>query len=126
MMLSDLLVHGDDCDVYDDVYDIGVTVCLPDQEDCDYDRFCNEICRHVEADSVMGDGKIVARWSSLIENNIDAFRDFSEKYWHDYNFADYDDDEFVYAWIRELHYYIAGYVSDSFYEFLYDFVKRLQ
>ena len=37
-----------------------------------------------------------------------------------------DEDEFIYQWINEIHLYMAGYVSEDFYETLVKFVDSLE
>ena len=32
----------------------------------------------------------------------------------------------IYEWIKEIHYYMAGYVSEDFYDALVEFVEELK
>lgn len=122
MNLYDLVKLGNMEETYDDVFDASVTVYMPDKVEDNYDLFCCEICKRVKPISVTGDGTIVVGWSGLILDNMEKFRDFSEKYWK--NQYD-DDDDFVFEWINEIHMYMAGYVSEDFYGVLVDFVNTL-
>jgi hypothetical protein len=114
-----------DYDTYDTKYDNGVTVChiYGDDECDDYDKFCNGIAKKVDVVKINGDILIV-NWSELIERNMDKFKKFTKKHWN----RQYEDDidEFVYQWINEIHMYIAGYVSESFYTKLIEFVDSLE
>ncbi len=113
-----------DYDTYDTVYDACVTVCYIDDEDItdDYDKFCIEITKKVEVEKQNGDILIV-KWTNLIQNNMEKFKNFTEKYWK-YTYED-DEDEFIYQWINEIHSYMAGYVSEDFYSILVKFVETL-
>lgn len=114
-----------DFDTYDTKYDAEVTVCHIYEEEDDYDRFCNSIIKKVNVVKINGDVLIV-NWSELIERNIIKFRAFSAKYWYEDRQYEDNEDEFIYQWINEIHYYIAGYVSESFYSVLNKFVDSLE
>ena len=98
----------------------GILLKLENSDMADGDFL--EICKKVKPISVTGDGTIVVGWSGLIFDNMEKFRDFTEKYWE--NQYD-DDDDFVFEWINEIHMYMAGYVSEDFYRVLVDFVNTL-
>ena len=123
LTLYDLLkLYDTDFDVWDDTYDASVTVCLPDEIEDDYDTFCCEICKKVEPVRVTNSYTLVADWTKLIQNNMEKFRAFSNKYWVN----QYDDvDDFICEWISEIHAYMAGYVADDFYATLVSFVNTL-
>ena len=114
-----------DFDTYDTKYDAEVTVCYIEEEyeTDEYDKFCNGITKKVNVVKINGDYLIV-NWSELIERNMNKFKDFTKKYWK-YQYKN-DIDEFVYQWISEIHMYIAGYVSESFYSTLNEFVNTLE
>ena len=115
-----------DYDTYDTVYDACVTVCYIDEEDeakDSYYKFCTEIIKKVEVEKINGDVLIV-KWTELIENNMEKFRAFTEKHWR-YTYED-DEDEFIYQWINEIHYYLAGYVDEDFYDVLVKLVDSLK
>lgn len=112
-----------DYDTYDTKYDAGVTVCHIYEEDDDYDKFCNGIIKKINVVKINGD-TLTVDWSELIERNIEKFKKFTAKHWR-YQYED-DIDEFVYQWINEIHMYMAGYVSESFYSKLNDFVESLE
>lgn len=119
-----LQMAENDFDTCDTKYDTGVTVCHIYEEDetDEYNKFCNGIIKKVDVLKINGD-TLTVNWSELIERNIDKFKEFTKKYWH----RQYEDDmdEFVYQWINEIHMYIAGYVSESFYYTLNKFVDSL-
>ena len=125
MTLYDYLkMSQNDYDTYDTEYDIGVTVCYIDEED-DYDKFCNGIIKKVNVVEINGD-TLTVDWCELIKRNMDKFKEFTSKNW--YASCQYEDDidEFIYQWINEIHQYMAGYVSESFYSKLIEFVNSLE
>lgn len=128
MKLYDFILENfADYDVYDNTFDHCVTVCMdePTPEDDLYDKFMHEICKRVDVLDTTGaerDGVLTADWTGLIKRNEDKFREVMKSHWK----SQYEDeDDFLYQWIRELHYYFAGYVPDSFYKTLYDFALTL-
>jgi hypothetical protein len=112
-----------DYDTYDTEYDAGVTVCYIDEESDAYDAFCNSIIKKVDVIKING-SSLMVNWSDLIERNMHKFKSFTKKYWH-YQYEN-DTDEFMYQWITEIHMYMAGCVSDSFYPILKKFVDSLK
>ena len=117
-----LQMAENDFDTYDTKYDAEVTVCHIYEEDDAYDKFCNGIIKKVDVIKI-NDDTLTVNWSELIERNIDKFKWFAREHWI-YDYED-DIDEFVYQWINEIHMYIAGYVSEDFYDVLNDFVDSL-
>jgi hypothetical protein len=111
-----------DYDTYDTQYDTGVTVCYIDTEDDEYEKFCNGIIKKVDVIKINGDILIV-NWCELIERNMEKFRKFSMRHWA---FEYKHDDDFIYEWIKEIHAYTAGYVSEDFYFVLNEFVDSLE
>lgn len=118
-----LRLSGNDYDTYDTEYDMTVTVCWIGEESDYYDKFCNEIIKRVNVIEICGDF-LVVDWSRLIKENIEEFKKFTTEHWK--NTYEDDIDEFVYQWIREIHYYMAGYVSDDFYKNLNNLVNNLK
>lgn len=115
-----------DYDTYDTKYDAEVTVCYIDEECDEYDKFCNGIIKMVNVVNVNDDNVLVIDWSNLIETNIDKFREFANKYWReDCQYKD-DYDEFVYQWINEIHYYMAGCVDEDFYSILNNLLSDIE
>lgn len=115
-----------DYDTYDTVYDACITVCSIDEEDEEKDsyyKFCTDIIKKVEMEKQNGDILLV-KWTKLIQDNMEKFKAFTKKHWK-YTYED-DEDELVYQWINEIHYYMAGYVSESFYDVLVEFVETLE
>lgn len=111
----------EDFDTSDKDFDAIVTVCHIGKENDNYDKFCNELMKKVEVLSKNGDS-LTVNWSSLISGNMENFRDFADEHW---NIQYYDEDEFIYQWIKEFHSCLAGMVSDSFYATLVEFVETL-
>ena len=113
-----------DYDTYDVVYDNGVTVCYiaEDSNNDNYDNFCIAIMKKVEMEKQNGD-ILVVNWTKLITENMSKFRAFSMRHWA---FEYEDDDDFIYEWIKEIHAYMAGYVSEDFYGVLVEFVETLE
>ena len=114
-----------DFDVFDTEYDTSVTVCYIGEEEDDYDRFCNGITKKVNVLERCNNITLVVNWSDFIKRNMEKFRAFSNQHWYEDCQYDDDDDEFVYQWIKEIHSYMAGYVSDDFYTELVAFVEEL-
>lgn len=114
-----------DYDTYDTVYDAVVTVCFIEENESNdnYEKFCIELMKKAEVEKVNGD-VIIAKWTELIQNNIEKFKIFAREHWA----FDYENDinEFIYQWINEIHYYMAGYVSEDFYDKLVEFVGTLK
>ena len=124
MTLYDFIrVADNDYDTYDDVYDAIVTVCAFDEEDEKsdeyYEKFRIGIMKFVEVVRGTADKGLLCKWSDMIERNFDLFKAFTYKHWK--TWYDDDRDEFIYQWVKEIHYYIAGYVSENTYK---DFVKN--
>lgn len=120
-----LMATENDFDTYDTKYDAGVTVCYFEGEYDEYDKFCNAIMKKVNVVKINGD-TLTVNWSELIERNIIKFRMFTSKNWLDNCQYEDDEDEFVYQWINEIHYYMAGYVNMDFYSELNKFVDSLE
>lgn len=120
-----------DFDTYDDVYDTSVTVCFieDDYDEGDefhnYDKFCNDIIKLVEVVKQTGDCILIVKWTDLIKRNMEKFKAFTKKYWHDTCQYEDDEDEFIYQWITEIDNYMAGNVSLNFYKTLVEFVGTL-
>lgn len=130
MKLYDFMkLSMEDWDTYDTEYDACVTVCYIDEEDVEdsYDRFCVELMKKVEVIERNNDC-LVCDWSKLIVDNIDKFRKFALDHWHKDSQYDGEDeeDDFIFAWINELHYLLAGYVSEDFYDVLLRLVENLR
>lgn len=126
MKLYDYLkLAENDFDTEDTVYCTGVTVCYIEENKSndDYDKFCIELMKKAEVEKVSGD-IILVKWTDLIKKNMDKFRKFTEENW--YRQYKNDDDEFIYQWINEIHYYMAGYVSEDFYDNLVKLVAELE
>ena len=120
-------VNKSDFDCYDNVIDISVTVCFIDDADIEKDdlasKFCNELIKKVEVVEQTDDCSIICKWYNLIERNFEKFKAFTAKHWkRDYN----DKDDFIEQWIREIHYYMAGYVPEDFYNVLIELVNTLE
>ncbi len=114
-----LKMTGDDYDVYDTEYDISVTCCdCHEYENKDnYYRFCVGITKLVTVEKLKN-GNITANWCDLIRTNMKVFKDFTKKNWY----RDYEDeDDFIYEWINEIHYWGAGYTDEDTYK---DFVEN--
>lgn len=106
-----------DFDTYDTVYDVCVTVCEPyeydegeDKESCDI--FSDMIIKMVEVEEKTGECTCICKWSDFIKNNIETFRNAAEELWYS---APKEDDDLIYEWIKEIHLWLAGYVSDNAY-----------
>lgn len=116
-----------DYDTYDTVYDTGVTVCYIAENEANdnYDKFCIELMKKVEVEKINGEDLIV-KWTELIQNNMEKFKAFTKKHWYESCQYEDDEDEFIYQWINEIHQYMAGNVSEDFYEELVKLVESLK
>lgn len=122
-----LKMSENDFDTYDTQYDAVVTVCYiaeEDEED-EYDKFCNGIIKKVNVVHI-GNDYLTVDWSELIERNMDKFRAFTKENWYENCQYEDDVDEFIYQWINEIHQYMAGNVSIDFYEELNKLVGSLE
>jgi hypothetical protein len=57
---------------------------------------------------------------------MEKFRKFTAENWYENCQYENDNDEFIYQWINEIHQYMAGNVSEDFYDELVKFVKTLE
>ncbi len=120
-----LKMRENDFDTYDTVYDAVVTVCYIDEEEDEYDKFCNGIIKKVDVIHINDDSSTV-NWTEMIERNIDKFKAFTKEHWRaDCQYED-DIDDFIYEWINEIHAYMAGYASIDFYSILNELVNSLE
>ena len=119
-----VMLHENDYDVYDDEYDTCVTVCYIDKVTDGYDAFCNKMTQKVSVVQTNYNDDPIANWSELIKRNMPVFKSFTEEHWRKKYRNDID--EFVYQWIKEIHLYFAGYVSEEFYNVLLDLVDALE
>ena len=109
-------------DTYDTEYDSIVTIDADiDHENSEdpYDQFTFALLRSVEIDTI-GKDTLTCKWSKFIEDNMEYFKAFTREYWT--NQYEDDEEEFIYQWIREIHYYLAGYVGNSTYKAFIKFI----
>lgn len=128
MKLYDFLkISQNDFDTEDTIYCAVVTVCYIDEEDAEdsYDKFCIELMKKVEMEKQVGDGLLV-KWTELIQNNMEKFKKFTKENWYESCQYEDDEDEFIYQWINEIHQYMAGNVSEDFYDKLVELVQTLK
>lgn len=116
MTIYELLkTEENDYDIWDTEFDDCVTCCYMDEEDIEdeYDVFCYTLMSNMPVCGVSFDkGTVTANWAELIRKNIEIFREFAKDNWvNEYE----DEDDFIYAWIRELHLFLAGYASGDIY-----------
>lgn len=117
-----------DFDTYDTVFDVCVTVCEPYEYDEGeekeyYDIFNDLIMKKVEVERKTGECSCVCKWNDFIEKNIETFRKAADELWERTPKAD---DDLIYEWIKEIHAWMAGYVSESIYkEFVTTYGKLL-
>lgn len=115
---------GRDYDTEDTVVDTSVTVCYIEETagNDNYDKFCIGLMKKAKVQSCDGDN-VVVDWSGLIWGNDALFKQFMKKHWK----TQYTDpDEFLYQWIKELHYMMAGLVDDDTYKELVKLVDKLK
>lgn len=107
-------------DIYDTEIDAVVTCEYIDEINDNYDKFCDLIQSKVKI--VKGGDCPIANWSELITKNFEKFKAFAKEHWR----YSYDDDELIYQWIKEFHAYLAGMVSENFYEILVKFFEEIE
>lgn len=119
---SDLLSEDNDyIEFYDDVFDVLVGLNyvsekeLNREDDKYYYRFLDYLNNNVQVLSVANS---TCAWTDFIKKHIKVFKKFAKEYWVR-SYKD-DMDEFIYQWIKELHMYGAGYVSETEYRTLVD------
>lgn len=119
MTLYDFVRMEDtDFDTYDTVFDVEVTVCVPydDSEITEWhDKFYNFIIKHVEFKEKTSECECTAEWTNFITDNLEVFREAANDMWYDDRVPD-DDDDLIYEWIKEIHSWLAGYVSEVEYQ----------
>ena len=127
-LLDYLKKYPGDYDVWDNTFDMCVTVCSPDSEEkTAYDNFVAEICDKVymvyDGDDIEETDNPVADWYGFIEKNMEKFRNFTGRYWA----CEYeDDDDYIEEWIVEINNLFAGYGSWKSYGNLAIFAKTLK
>ena len=130
MTLYDFIkVANNDYDTYDTEMDAVVTVCSFDAEDEKseeyYEKFRIGIMKFVEVDKGISTCEITCKWTEMIEHNLPIFKEFTRKHWP--NQYEDDEDEFIYQWINEIHYWIAGEVGENTYkEFVENYMSRME
>lgn len=131
MNLYDFIIKEDsDYDTYDTVYDICVTVCVPYRElgeEMDwFDKFYNFILQHVEFIKEVSDYECTANWSRFIEENINVFTEAANEFWYEHLIPKNQDD-MIYEWIKELHGWLSGYVSEcEYHKFMEKYAPRIK
>ena len=128
MKLYDYLKLTKNCfDTADTVFDAVVTVDFIEENknNDNYDKFCIELMKKAEVEKVNNDTPIV-KWTELIQNNMDKFKEFTAENWYESCQYEDDEDEFIYQWINEIHQYMAGNVSEDFYKKLVELVETLE
>lgn len=128
MTLYDFIVmEKTDFDTYDTVFDVEVTVCVPNDDESDYyDKFYNFIIRHVEFVEKTSKYECTAEWTKFITDNIDVFRIAARRMWREETVPKTDDD-LIYEWIKEINGWLAGYVSETEYaEFMENYAPMIR
>ena len=119
MNLYDFVVKEQgDFDTYDTVFDVCVTVCEPYEYDEGeekeyYDVFNDLIMKKVSVIKKISGCECLCNWSDFILFNKAVFRKAAEELWTN---VPKKDDDLVYEWIKEIHSWMAGYVSESIYK----------
>lgn len=126
-----LFLHDVCVDTSDDVYDTTVTIDFEKgEEPNNYSqhlfKFKMLLLEKVEIkginESIYGNIPI-CKYTALIENNIDLFREFALENFDNYD-SDEDDDDFYYNFIQEFHKLLAGYGSERIYKLYYQLLEK--
>lgn len=119
-----LVLTSCDYDTEDTEYDAIVTcTCIDSFPENEYEEFYHKMCKKVNVVKSRNN-YLTVNWSEMIERNLEKFKTFAKKHWT-YTYED-DEDELIYQWINEINAYFAGYVSESFYKTLCEFVDTLE
>lgn len=111
-------------DTSDDIFDAVVTVEWEPNFGSDsnildnYYGFCNKLYECVEFKEVNEYKVWVVQWSKLITDNLELFRAWSLDNWREEFEAmikDEDSEEFVCAWVDQLHAYLSGMGTETEY-----------
>lgn len=106
----------------DTEYDAAITVDYIDEENDNYDKFCNELYKRIEMTKQVNEYTLVIKLSEFIDNNFELFDDFAKRRWTK-NYSK-DKEDLIYAWIEEFNLLTAGYGTESIYkEFIELFEK---
>lgn len=121
MKLIDLLTK--DYDVYDETYDLGT--CFEEIYMYNNDEplyvFTKKLASKLEVVRFTSNDTLIVDFTKLINNNKPLFVDFMKKYWG----TTYEDNEdFECEWIKELCYYVNGYVSNNIYTKMCDLLVK--
>lgn len=116
-----------DIDTYDTKWDVIVTICRIDDEgfkdaikndtDPDYYRFCRFVYTHVHFVKMISEYEALCEWTEFVDTYREVLRNFAEKYWYSMPTSD---EGFELEWIKELHSYLAGNISNDMYKELTD------
>ena len=111
-------------DTSDDVFDAVVTIEWEPNfgEDSyildNYYAFCNKLYECVDFDIVNENKVWIVKWSKLIYDNIDLWKEWSRNNWREeyMDIINSDDvDEFVCTWVDQLHLLLAGSGTETEY-----------
>lgn len=118
MTLMDLVKIKGGIDTYDIKYDITVCCEEPYQVGGYGDEFTKYVYDNVEVTDAKNN---ICDWTKFVNDNKAALKEFSNRNWRG-GIPD-DNDNFEYEWIKEIHLYLAGYVSNSEYKELFMLLK---
>ena len=122
-----LFLKGKDLDTSDVLFDAVVTCCLIDTaefkeaigtSDEYYYRFCKYIYDNVFVSDMSLD---LCDYTGFVQRHREALKGFMRENWK----TQYEDEnDFIYEWIKEIHSWLAGYVSESTYKEFLDTMTR--
>lgn len=116
-----------DYDMYDDEFDICVTCCDCDEDghDADDEYYYKFYVGLMKLANIIKtkNRNVVADWSAMVRKNKPVLEEFMKKNWiRQYE----DEDDFIWEWIREFHYWGAGYTSEPVYkDFVENYMSRM-
>lgn len=122
MKLIDLLTKS--FDVFDKEYDYGT--CFEEISMYSNDTepvlvFTYKLASKLEVVRITSNNILIVDFTKLINDNKPLFVDFMNKHW---NITYEDNEDFEYAWIKELCGYVNGYTSDIIYKKMCDLLNQ--
>lgn len=122
-------IRQNDVDTFDKTFEVIVTCChITDEEfeeeinDAEnsfrnYFRFIKYIYENVD---VVNTKNIICDWAGFVKEHYNALYKFMEEHWmHCYE----NKDDFIYQWIKEIHYYLAGYTTEENYNYILELLE---
>lgn len=125
-----LQVYEDLCiDTADDVFDCIVTIDWnrADEPNDNCGKFAVELFKKVELVKFFNGAyaNAICKWSDLVKNNIEVFKDFVKKEWiESKQYVLEDDDDLQFEWVEQFHLLLAGYGTETDYKKMLNLLSK--